>query len=184
MRAKEEGDMPCRFLVEGDRGRRGWRRLPRLPHSIHRAEDETACRLFWSRCWICTLPRNAWGCPTRASKKPFTIVERSDVLWALTGPGKGGDATAELKFCRLLYAPFDQGYFCCHQRPKHVGYKKLRYGRLAKNTSQFFSLFALVNRVTAKRRLFELDAQGVPCGGNGLQIHLIPAGKRMCLASC
>lgn len=40
------------------------------------------------------------------------------------------------------------------------GRKKTRYWGLAKNTAQLFMLFALANLVIAKRRLFELDAQG------------------------
>ncbi len=40
------------------------------------------------------------------------------------------------------------------------GHKKNRYWGLAKNTAQLFTLFALANLVIAKRRLFELNAQG------------------------
>jgi len=42
------------------------------------------------------------------------------------------------------------------------GLKKNRYWGLAKNTAQLFTLFALANLVIAKRRLFELKAQGAP----------------------
>jgi len=42
------------------------------------------------------------------------------------------------------------------------GHKKNRYWGLAKNTAQLFTLFALANLVIAKRRLFELKAQGAP----------------------
>ena len=38
--------------------------------------------------------------------------------------------------------------------------KKVRYRGLAKNTAQLFTLFGLANLLIAKRRLFELDAQG------------------------
>lgn len=42
------------------------------------------------------------------------------------------------------------------------GHRKNRYWGLAKNTAQLFTLFALANLVIAKRRLFELKAQGAP----------------------
>jgi IS5 family transposase len=42
------------------------------------------------------------------------------------------------------------------------GHRKNRYWGLAKNTVQLFTLFALANLVIAKRRLFELKAQGAP----------------------
>ena len=38
--------------------------------------------------------------------------------------------------------------------------KKVRYRGLAKNTAQLFTLFGLANLLIAKRRLFELNAQG------------------------
>ena len=38
--------------------------------------------------------------------------------------------------------------------------KKVRYRGLVKNTAQLFTLFGLANLLIAKRRLFELDAQG------------------------
>jgi len=40
------------------------------------------------------------------------------------------------------------------------GLRKVRYRGLAKNTAQLFTLFGLANLVIAKRRLFELHAQG------------------------
>ena len=51
------------------------------------------------------------------------------------------------------------------EHPFHViknvfGLKKVRYRGLAKNTAQLFTLFGLANLVIAKRRLFELHAQG------------------------
>jgi IS5 family transposase len=51
------------------------------------------------------------------------------------------------------------------EHPFHViknvfGLKKVRYRGLAKNTAQLFTLFVLANLVIAKRRLFELHAQG------------------------
>jgi len=51
------------------------------------------------------------------------------------------------------------------EHPFHVvknifGHKKARYRGLAKNTAQLHTLFGLANLMIAKRRLFELHAQG------------------------
>lgn len=51
------------------------------------------------------------------------------------------------------------------EHPFHIvknrfGHKKVRYRGLAKNTAQLFTLFGLANLLIAKRRLFELHAQG------------------------
>jgi len=51
------------------------------------------------------------------------------------------------------------------EHPFHVvknifGHKKVRYRGLAKNTAQLHTLFGLANLMIAKRRLFELHAQG------------------------
>lgn len=51
------------------------------------------------------------------------------------------------------------------EHPFHVvknlfGYRKVRYRGLEKNTAQLHLLFALANRVIAKRRLLALDSQG------------------------
>jgi transposase, IS5 family len=51
------------------------------------------------------------------------------------------------------------------EHPFHIvknrfGLKKVRYRGLAKNTAQLFTLFGLANLLIAKRRLFELRAQG------------------------
>lgn len=51
------------------------------------------------------------------------------------------------------------------EHPFHIlknllGLKKVRYRGLAKNTAQLFTLFGLANLLIAKRRLFELHAQG------------------------
>jgi IS5 family transposase len=51
------------------------------------------------------------------------------------------------------------------EHPFHIvknrfGMKKVRYKGLAKNTAQLYTLFGLANLLTAKRRLFELNAQG------------------------
>ena len=51
------------------------------------------------------------------------------------------------------------------EHPFHVmknllGLKKVRYRGLAKNTAQLYTLFGLANLVIAKKRLFELQAQG------------------------
>jgi IS5 family transposase len=51
------------------------------------------------------------------------------------------------------------------EHPFHIiknrfGLKKVRYRGLAKNTAQLFTLFGLANLLIAKRRLFELGAQG------------------------
>jgi len=51
------------------------------------------------------------------------------------------------------------------EHPFHVvknifGHKKVRYRGLAKNTAQLHTLFGLANLIIAKRRLFELHAQG------------------------
>ncbi len=52
------------------------------------------------------------------------------------------------------------------EHPFHIvknifGMKKVRYKGLAKNTAQLFTLFGLANLLIAKRRLFELNTQGV-----------------------
>jgi IS5 family transposase len=49
------------------------------------------------------------------------------------------------------------------EKPFHIvnnvfGHKKMRNGELAKNSAQPHTLFALVNLMIAKRRLFELRA--------------------------
>jgi transposase, IS5 family len=51
------------------------------------------------------------------------------------------------------------------EHPFHIvknilGMKKVRYKGLAKNTAQLFTLFGLANLLIAKRRMFELNAQG------------------------
>jgi IS5 family transposase len=51
------------------------------------------------------------------------------------------------------------------EHPFHVvknifGHKKARYRGLAKNTAQLHTLLGLANLMIAKRRLFELHAQG------------------------
>lgn len=51
------------------------------------------------------------------------------------------------------------------EHPFHIiknrfGLKKVRYRGLAKNTAQLYTLFGLANLLIAKRRLFELHAQG------------------------
>lgn len=47
-----------------------------------------------------------------------------------------------------------------HIVKNRFGMKKVRYKGLAKNTAQLYTLFGLANLLTAKRRLFELNAQG------------------------
>jgi len=47
-----------------------------------------------------------------------------------------------------------------HVIKKIFGHKKARYRGLAKNTAQLHTLFGLANLMIAKRRLFELHAQG------------------------
>ena len=51
------------------------------------------------------------------------------------------------------------------EHPFHIvknvfGMKKVRYRGLFKNTAQLFALFGLANLLIAKRRLFDLNAQG------------------------
>jgi IS5 family transposase len=47
-----------------------------------------------------------------------------------------------------------------HVVKKIFGHKRVRYRGLAKNTAQLHTLFGVANLMIAKRRLFELPAQG------------------------
>ena len=49
----------------------------------------------------------------------------------------------------------------CHIIKNRFGLKKARYRGLSKNTAQLMTLFGLANLMIVKRRLLQLNTQGV-----------------------
>ncbi len=75
---------------------------------------------------------------------------------ALPDTGEGGLDERIEKFNASIRAKIEHRF---HYVKNLSGHKKNRYWGLAKNTAQLFTLFALANLVSAKRRLFALNAQ-------------------------